>query len=203
MPSSVCFPWRCLSCQKLIYIYIYISFFLSLCVCSRAAAPFVTLLLSPSLSLHHKRRTGSSSPLGMIFDHGCDALNSPIGSVNWCVAMGVTMSTPFLIFWTLLSSALPFYISTWEEYYTGALDLPLVNGPSEGLLVGASLSIASFLYGPQHWHAYSFWDTYIPLLPQALNPLVMGTAKFVSFWFNPNYDPLKFRGLCNYELIVG
>ena len=65
------------------------------------------------------RRTGSSSPLGMLFDHGCDAINSPLGSMNWCVAMGIGAGTPLVLFWTLIASAIPFYTSTWEEYYTG------------------------------------------------------------------------------------
>ena len=60
------------------------------------------------------RRTGSSSPLGMLFDHGCDAINSPLGSINWCVAMGIGVNQPFAVLWTLISSAIPFYFSTWE-----------------------------------------------------------------------------------------
>ena len=28
------------------------------------------------------RRTGSSSPLGLLFDHGCDAFNTTVGAVN-------------------------------------------------------------------------------------------------------------------------
>lgn len=36
------------------------------------------------------RRTGSSSPLGMLFDHGCDAINSPMGSMNWAIAISVS-----------------------------------------------------------------------------------------------------------------
>ena len=85
------------------------------------------------------RLTSSSSPLGMLFDHGCDAINSPLGSVNWCVAMGIGVGQPFACFWTLIGSAIPFYFSTWEEYYTGALVLPVINGPSEGLILGAGV----------------------------------------------------------------
>ena len=33
------------------------------------------------------RRTGSSSALGLLFDHGCDAFNSMLGSANWMVAV--------------------------------------------------------------------------------------------------------------------
>lgn len=31
------------------------------------------------------RRVGASSPLGLLFDHGCDAVNSLFGSANWMV----------------------------------------------------------------------------------------------------------------------
>ena len=111
------------------------------------------------------RRTGSSSPLGMLFDHGCDAINSPMGSINWCVAMGLGADQPVLVLWTLMSSAIPFYVATWEEYYTGSLVLPYINGPSEGLILGASVSFLSFLYGPHWWHGTSWYSSVIFSVP--------------------------------------
>ena len=110
------------------------------------------------------RRTNKSSPLGMLFDHGCDAINSPMGSMNWAVAIGISLTgnfgdrlkifSPAAALWTtLIASALPFYLATWEEYYTGALVLPIINGPSEGLLLGASVSFASAFLGPAWWHS--------------------------------------------------
>jgi len=94
------------------------------------------------------RRTGSSSPLGMLFDHGCDAINSPMGSINWCVAMCISPSIPLVLFWTLIASAIPFYVSTWEEYYTGALILPIINGPSE--VSPSNKSPHTHTSGPEH-----------------------------------------------------
>ena len=35
------------------------------------------------------RKTGTSSPLGLLFDHGCDALNLILGSANWIAAMAL------------------------------------------------------------------------------------------------------------------
>lgn len=35
------------------------------------------------------RRTGTGSALGLLFDHGCDAVNSIFGSGNWIVAMAL------------------------------------------------------------------------------------------------------------------
>ena len=113
------------------------------------------------------RRTGSSSPLGLLFDHGCDAINSIFGSANWIVAMGLD---PFstqdsLLCWTIvLGPYLMFYIATWEEYYTGELILPIFNGPNEGLVGGAMLSLTTYFCGPEFWHQFSWFD-------QALQPL--------------------------------
>ncbi|KAJ8547976.1 hypothetical protein K7X08_021212 [Anisodus acutangulus] len=36
-------------------------------------------------------------------------------------------------FWFWVISAVPFYCSTWERYFTDTLILPVVNGPTEGL----------------------------------------------------------------------
>ncbi len=129
------------------------------------------------------RKTSSSSPLGMLFDHGCDAINSPMGSINWCVAMAIGPANPIILFWTLISSAIPFYVSTWEEYYTGALVLPIINGPSEGLILGASLSFVSYCKGPQFWHGYDAFE----MLQPALDALPIETPEF---------------GYRNYELLI-
>ncbi|KAF9284575.1 hypothetical protein BGZ74_001708 [Mortierella antarctica] len=97
------------------------------------------------------RRTGSSSPLGELFDHGCDALNCCIGSVNQaaCMAMGHSWYSAFL----LLLTTLPFFLSTWEEYHTGVLYLGYVNGPTEGLIIACVVMLISGFKGPMFWRS--------------------------------------------------
>jgi ethanolaminephosphotransferase len=98
------------------------------------------------------RRTGSTSPLGLLFDHGCDAINSLFGSANWIVAMALHPRHDALACWILLLGPYSlFFVGTWEEYYTGSLVLPMVNGPNEGLLGGALLSFTSYWLGPTYW----------------------------------------------------
>ncbi|KAL3799807.1 hypothetical protein HJC23_010457 [Cyclotella cryptica] len=119
------------------------------------------------------RRTGSSSPLGLLFDHGCDAVNSIFGSGNWICAMGLypgridgnssIISQLFggeavLAALLILCPMIAFYVSTWEQYYTGKLVLPPFNGPSEGLLLGASLSFLSWYKGVMFWHETGLAD---------------------------------------------
>jgi len=104
------------------------------------------------------RRTNSSSPLGLLFDHGVDAVNSLFGSVNWMVAMQLTTNDLWLSWAILFGPYALFFISTWEEYYTGKLIMPIVNGPSEGLLGGALMSLTSFVYGPPFWQQYHWYE---------------------------------------------
>ncbi len=168
---------------------------------SSAAVPSVIFLLNGCAMLIYQtldnmdgkqaRKTGSSSPLGLLFDHGCDALNSIFGSANWIVAMGLlpgrvndllggeeggnniqnkSLLSEFLggdaIIATVLVLApmIPFFVATWEHYFTGKLILPIFNGPSEGLVMGASLSFLSYFYGPMIWQQTTVTDGAIALL---------------------------------------
>ena len=47
-----------------------------------------------------------------------------------------------------------FYMSTWEEYYTGVLYLGYINGPTEGLVMACILMMLSGIYGAQIWTSY-------------------------------------------------
>lgn len=100
------------------------------------------------------RRTQSSNALGMVFDHGCDAINAGIGAINLLVVLGLMSSgmwEPFLVLSAVATPFLPFYVATWEEYYVGALILPVVNGPAEGVLLGVMFSLISGLCGSAWW----------------------------------------------------
>uniref|UniRef100_H3GFE6 CDP-alcohol phosphatidyltransferase n=1 Tax=Phytophthora ramorum TaxID=164328 RepID=H3GFE6_PHYRM len=107
------------------------------------------------------RKTGNSSPLGLLFDHGCDALNVVISA---CTFASTIMLGP--TYWSLvifLGPAMVFFMATWEEYYTGTLALPVINGPNEGLLIMYSIYIATAIVGP------AFWTQPNVLLPQLQN----------------------------------
>ncbi len=106
------------------------------------------------------RRTGSSSPLGLLFDHGCDAINSIFGSANVIIGMNLSPNENLLETWLLVFGPFfLFYIATWEEYHTGKLVMPIVNGPSEGLLGTAMLSFVSYVNGPRYWQGTDVFDS--------------------------------------------
>ncbi|KAG2171947.1 hypothetical protein INT43_001423 [Umbelopsis isabellina] len=95
------------------------------------------------------RRTGTSSPLGELFDHGCDAVNCAFVAILQAAGMGMghTIQSALLA----LITALGFYLSTIEEYHTGVLYLGYVNGPTEGLILSCIAFIISGIKGPQIW----------------------------------------------------
>ena len=49
------------------------------------------------------RKTGSSSPLGLICDHGCDCLNAFISSLTFAACVGKKKRFLFFLFFPLLS----------------------------------------------------------------------------------------------------
>eukprot|EP01138_Halocafeteria_seosinensis_P012616 gb/GECG01012890.1/.p1 GENE.gb/GECG01012890.1/~~gb/GECG01012890.1/.p1 ORF type:complete len:403 (+),score=5.23 gb/GECG01012890.1/:1-1209(+) len=99
------------------------------------------------------RRTGNSSPLGLLFDHGCDAVNaSMFGPVTCISAMAMGAGYELGMAWTL--PVVAFFIATWEEFHTGDMILPVLNGPNEGLFLTMVTYLGSAVLGPKVWHAH-------------------------------------------------
>jgi len=59
------------------------------------------------------RRTGTSSPLGMLFDHGCDAFNSFMQAltISRVVMLDSLLNSFAIVFMVAL-----FYLATYEQY---------------------------------------------------------------------------------------
>ncbi|KAK3618514.1 hypothetical protein LTR56_024600 [Elasticomyces elasticus] len=96
------------------------------------------------------RRTGTSSGLGELFDHGIDSLNCTLASLLETSAMGLGPTRIGAL--TALIPTLPMFFSTWETYHTHTLYLGYFNGPTEGLLIASTIMMLSGMYGPQIWH---------------------------------------------------
>lgn len=120
-----------------------------------------------------RRRTHQSGPLGELFDHGVDALNTSLevllfaGSQN----MGQSWYTVATLFsctfaprcWTAPekeshanmpapTALLTFYVQTWDEYHTKTLTLGIVNGPVEGVLIIVCVYLLTgYMGGASFW----------------------------------------------------
>lgn len=122
------------------------------------------------------RRTGTSSPLGELFDHGCDSLFVPVAGIMMFNAMYLDPWTAWAGFW---ATALPFFMAHWEEYHTGELILGVLANPTEGQFVMIAQLLVSTIFGPAVWS--TSWKTALGVeglaagLPDiSLNHLLLG-----------------------------
>lgn len=83
--------------------------------------------------------------MGMLFDHGCDAFVASFNSFMLLRMFSIGTS-PYQIF-TLMIALFPFYFVTMEQYYTGEMNFPPINGVDEGSIVITGLSFISAYYG--------------------------------------------------------
>ncbi|KAJ3012752.1 hypothetical protein HKX48_006104 [Thoreauomyces humboldtii] len=92
------------------------------------------------------RRTGSSSPLGELFDHGVDSLNCSFGAIVQAAGLATGLGWHTVILHSM--AVITFFFSTWENYHTGSLYLGFINGPTEGLIIACVLLVISGIWGP-------------------------------------------------------
>jgi ethanolaminephosphotransferase len=121
------------------------------------------------------RRTGSSSPLGQLFDHGIDAyITNLIGLLNGCcMQYGAGYHT---ILNTLFNFNC-FFLAQWEEYHTGVLNINNgYFGLTEGQLAQMAMMLSVAILGPQSWADNNFPFTNIPWRYFALIPMGSITA---------------------------
>mmetsp|Transcript_31967 Transcript_31967/g.80168 ORF Transcript_31967/g.80168 Transcript_31967/m.80168 type:complete len:439 (-) Transcript_31967:79-1395(-) len=95
------------------------------------------------------RRTGSSSALGELFDHGCDSLFVTFSGMTLINTIG---ASPWLSYIMIsIVGVVPFWTSHWEEYHTGCLILGTVGNPTEAQLILIAAQIATFFFTPSIW----------------------------------------------------
>ncbi|OJA19270.1 hypothetical protein AZE42_04494 [Rhizopogon vesiculosus] len=112
------------------------------------------------------RRTGMAGPLGQMFDHGCDALNTTLEVILASRALNLGRS-----WWTVASQIATlanFYLTTWEEYHTGVLYLGVFSGPVEGILMIVIIYIITGIFGPTFWDQGFLTFTCLDRIPQVV-----------------------------------
>lgn len=102
----------------------------------------------------HARRTGQSGPLGELFDHSIDAINTTLGTLVF--ASVFKMGYGGMLMMSQFGSVCNFYMSTWEEYHTHTLYLSEFSGPVEGILMIICVFIITGIFGPDIWEADLF-----------------------------------------------
>jgi ethanolaminephosphotransferase len=113
------------------------------------------------------RKTNNSSPLGLMFDHGADIVNTVLLSISLSALVGIGHSWHFPLLYIILTTG--FFFNTLEEYYSGSLNLPLLNAVSDGCVLIYAIGIITGLYGTQIWDTQTIFQlTLIELILYSL-----------------------------------
>lgn len=117
--------------------------------CYINAACYLIYRMLDEMDGKQARRTGNSSPLGLLFDHGCDAFTC--GLLSLMFAKITLVGEGIMPFVTVVMSQTPFFFATLEEYYTGALFLPVGNGVTDGSGFLIAINILTGYFGHEPW----------------------------------------------------
>lgn len=94
------------------------------------------------------RRTGTSSPLGELFDHGCDAMSTTL--IGLTLACTLRLGSGWFFFAVTLSSYCVFFMAQWEEFQTGVMELGYMNVTEIQLLI-CGFYAACYVWGSEFW----------------------------------------------------
>lgn len=124
------------------------------------------------------RRTNSSSPLGELFDHGCDSLSTVFIGLAACITVGLG-SHPWWMFFQCFAGFSLFYCAHWQAYVTGKLRFGKID-VTEVQYAIIGLHLLTFIFGSNMWHQQLSWlnCSYV-MIPGALTlamDVIMGIS---------------------------
>jgi ethanolaminephosphotransferase len=123
-------------------------------MCLLAAVGQLAYVILDNCDGKQARKTGSSSPLGLLFDHGCDAINTFICGLTLFTT--IQLGNSFWSVWGFIVAFVIFFMATWEEYYIEALNLPCFNGANEGIMGVIIMLLISAFFGTSFWNQMIF-----------------------------------------------
>ncbi|XP_028034335.1 ethanolaminephosphotransferase 1 [Bombyx mandarina] len=96
------------------------------------------------------RRTGTSGPLGELFDHGLDSYSAVLIPTCLYSIFGRDEVSPLRFFFVIWNIFINFYLTHWEKYNTGVMFLPW--GYDFTMLGSCVLLLVTSATGPEAWH---------------------------------------------------
>ncbi|XP_055941538.1 cholinephosphotransferase 1-like isoform X2 [Argiope bruennichi] len=118
------------------------------------------------------RRTGTSSPLGELFDHGCDSLSTVFVSLGVCIAVQLGMFPSWMFVQCFIAMTL-FYSAHWQTYVSGTLRFGRFD-VTEAQYTVMIIHLISAVFGP------TIWSMQIPGLHMELRLIPIIIAFLVS-----------------------
>ncbi|XP_037825273.1 cholinephosphotransferase 1 isoform X2 [Lucilia sericata] len=95
------------------------------------------------------RRTNTSSPLGELFDHGCDSISTVFVALSACISCQLGHYPNWLFFQCFCAISL-FYCAHWQTYVSGTLRFGKID-VTEAQFTIMGIHVISFIFGPEFW----------------------------------------------------
>lgn len=100
------------------------------------------------------RRTNSSSPLGELFDHGCDSISTVFVALSACISVRLGFYPKWMFFQCFCAMTL-FYCAHWQTYVSGTLRFGKVD-VTEAQCTIMAIHMISAIFGPNIWMSKVF-----------------------------------------------
>ena len=94
------------------------------------------------------RRTGNSTPFGMLMDHGCDIFTNIFTSYNMSRLL-IVGNDDFFSYSVFFGLLIGFYYMTYEDYKIGEMYFPPINGADEGNFAVFLIGLACGIFGQE------------------------------------------------------
>jgi len=95
------------------------------------------------------RRTGSTSTLGELFDHGCDSLSTVFVAISACIAVQLGEYSNLMFYQCIAASAL-FYAAHWQTYVSAKLRFGKFD-VTEAQFCIIAIHLVSAIFGVEIW----------------------------------------------------
>ncbi|ESP04098.1 hypothetical protein LOTGIDRAFT_136765 [Lottia gigantea] len=113
------------------------------------------------------RRTKTNSPLGELFDHGCDSVSTVFVLMGTCIALKLGNQPNWMMF-EIASASFLFYCAHWQTYVSGTLKFGKID-VTEGQVAIIGLYFITGIFG-EH-----IWELPVP---------VFGSLKFIPIYIS-------------------
>ncbi|KAI5095429.1 choline/ethanolamine phosphotransferase 1a, partial [Silurus meridionalis] len=132
------------------------------------------------------RRTNSSTPLGELFDHGCDSLSTVFVILGTCIA--VQMGTnPDWMFFCCFVGVFMFYCAHWQTYVSGTLRFGIIDVTEVQIFIITVYLLSAF-------GGSALWQCVVPVLNVKLK-MIPAFLTFLGAVFScTNYFRVIFKG---------
>ncbi|XP_069963892.1 choline/ethanolaminephosphotransferase 1 isoform X6 [Bactrocera oleae] len=119
------------------------------------------------------RRTNTQSPLGELFDHGCDSISTVFVALSACISCQLGQYPNWLFFQCFCAIGL-FYCAHWQTYVSGTLRFGKID-VTEAQFTIMAIHIISAVFGSDVWQARgtSVLSPSIPLTMVILPALII------------------------------